>query len=111
MGHVGHGCVHGLASVAGIPDTRGAGSVGGPHRMLARTRIAVLLGLAALAGCGDPAPPTARPVSRVLLVGMDGLEWSVVRPLLAQGRMPNLLALMQRGSYGYLASMKPTLIP
>ncbi|HEX5009821.1 MAG TPA: alkaline phosphatase family protein [Planctomycetota bacterium] len=53
----------------------------------------------------------AKPVSRVLLVGMDGLEWSVVLHLLAQGRMPNLLALMQRGSYGYLASMKPTLSP
>ena len=80
--------------------------------MHARPRFAaLLLGLAALAGCGDAAPPTAKPVSRVLLVGMDGLEWSVVRPLLEKGRMPNLLALMQRGSYGYLASMKPTLSP
>ena len=70
--------------------------------MHARLRFAaLLLGLAALGGCGDSGPPTAKPVSRVLLVGMDGLEWTVVRPLLKAGRMPNLLALMQRGSYGY----------
>jgi len=87
--------------------------------MHARTRIAtVLLGLAALGlglvtlrGCGAAEPPKAKPVGRVLVVGMDGLEWTVVRPLLKAGRMPNLLALMQRGSYGYLASMKPTLSP
>jgi len=80
--------------------------------MHARARFAaLLLGLAALGGCGEPAPPAAHPVARVLLVGMDGLEWSVVRPLLVAGRMPNLQALMERGSYGYLASMKPTLSP
>jgi hypothetical protein len=75
-----------------------------------RFRAAVLAVLAALAGCGPP-PKVAHPVSRVLVVGMDGLEWSVVRPLLAAGRMPNLQALMERGSFGYLASMIPTLSP
>jgi hypothetical protein len=82
--------------------------------MHARTRIRhrALSASPRSAGCGEAsAPPTAKPVARVLLVGMDGLEWSVVRPLLKAGRMPNLLALMQRGSYGYLASMKPTLSP
>lgn len=64
-----------------------------------------------LCACGQPAAPAARPVSRVLVVGFDGLEWSVVRPLLAEGRMPSLAGLMQRGSFGYLASMKPTLSP
>ena len=80
--------------------------------MSARPRIAaLLLALSALLGCGGDDAPQAKPVARVLLVGMDGLEWSVIRPLLAAGRMPNLAALMERGSYGYLASMKPTLSP
>jgi predicted AlkP superfamily phosphohydrolase/phosphomutase len=78
--------------------------------MLRPRLAALLLGLAALAACGESAP-VAHPVSRVLVVGMDGLEWSVIRPLLAEGRLPNLQALMERGSFGYLASMKPTLSP
>jgi hypothetical protein len=79
--------------------------------MPARLRTAVLLVLLAAAGCGESRAPTAFPVARVLVVGMDGLEWSVVRPLLADGRLPHLQSLMERGSFGYLASMKPTLSP
>jgi len=53
----------------------------------------------------------ARPAARVLLVGIDGVEWSVLRPLLAQGKCPNLRSLMDRGSFGRLATMQPTLSP
>lgn len=52
-----------------------------------------------------------RKAARVLLVGVDGLEWNVLRPLIAQGRCPNLRALMERGSFGRLATMEPTLSP
>jgi len=47
----------------------------------------------------------------VLLVGIDGVEWNVLRPLIAQGRAPHLRALMERGSFGRLATMTPTLSP
>lgn len=84
------------------------------RRALGFTVLAPLLTaaalLATLPGCGEE-PLRARPVARILLVGMDGLDWSVARPLLAAGRMPNLRGLMERGSYGYLASMVPTLSP
>jgi hypothetical protein len=53
--------------------------------------------------------PEARP--RILVVGADGLEWNVLRPLLAQGKCPNLRALMERGSFGHLATLTPTLSP
>ncbi len=55
--------------------------------------------------------PRAHPAARVLVVGVDGLEWNVLRPLLAQGRCPNLRALMERGSFGKLETMQPTLSP
>ncbi|HZL98693.1 MAG TPA: alkaline phosphatase family protein, partial [Planctomycetota bacterium] len=54
-------------------------------------------------------PPRA--ASRVLLIGVDGLEWSVLRPLLAEGKCPNLAALMRRGSFGKLATLSLTLSP
>jgi predicted AlkP superfamily phosphohydrolase/phosphomutase len=76
---------------------------------VAASLAAGLAVLPALGGCGETR--TAKPVARVLVVGMDGLEWSVAGPLVGAGRMPNLRGLMERGSYGYLASMTPTLSP
>lgn len=70
-----------------------------------------LLGPGALPGCGPAGPPEAKPLARVLLVGVDGLEWSVLHPLLADGRCPNLAALMKRGSYGTLGTFIPTWSP
>jgi len=69
---------------------------------------ALALLLLALA-CGSC--PAGRPAARVLFVGADGLEWRVLQPLLAQGKCPNLRALMERGAFGRLATMVPTLSP
>jgi predicted AlkP superfamily pyrophosphatase or phosphodiesterase len=46
-----------------------------------------------------------------LLVAVDGLEWSVMGPLLAEGKLPVMADLMERGSFGYLESMLPTFSP
>ena len=44
-----------------------------------------------------PAPaPAPRP--RVLLVGVDGLSWTVMGPMIAEGRLPNFGRLMQQGA-------------
>jgi tetratricopeptide (TPR) repeat protein len=54
----------------------------------------------------------ARPTGRkVLLVGWDGADWLIVRPLLQQGRMPNLQRLIARGASGELLAIKPLLSP
>ena len=89
-----------------------------PRRGLALGPLAALAALVALAllvgptscgGAGDP--PAPRAASRVLVVGMDGLEWSVLRPLLQAGKCPNLADLMRRGSFGRLSTLTLTLSP
>lgn len=69
------------------------------------------LACVALASSTCTRAPKATPVGRVLLIGADGLEWSVLRPLLAQGKCPNLRQLMDAGSFGHLGTMIPTLSP
>lgn len=81
-------------------------------RGLARWLV-VPTAIAASCGCAagpDPPAGSAAP-SRLLLIGIDGLEWSVVLPLIRDGRMPHLEALMRRGSFGRLETLTPTRSP
>ena len=39
------------------------------------------------------------------------MEWDVVIPLVQQGKMPNVKRLMERGTYGYLKTFRPTQSP
>ncbi len=69
------------------------------------------LGLACLAtSCGD-GQAVAEPAAPVLLVGVDGLEWEVLRPLMESGRCPNLRKLAESGSFGKLGTFIPTHSP
>lgn len=77
-----------------------------------RTRLlfaALGVAVALTTSCGSPnreVPLDAR--APLLFFAIDGLEWSVMQPLLAQGRLPVMAELMSRGTYGYLESMDPT---
>ncbi|MBU0639747.1 MAG: alkaline phosphatase family protein [Planctomycetes bacterium] len=53
----------------------------------------------------------ARDTPRVLLVAADGLEWSVLLPLVQQGRVPELQRLIEQGSFGLFETLRPTLSP
>jgi predicted AlkP superfamily phosphohydrolase/phosphomutase len=68
--------------------------------------LAVLL--AAMSGCGEAKPPEP---TTVLLVGVDGFEWNVALPMLRDGKLPNLRALMEEGTYGLLETQQPTRSP
>ena len=56
-----------------------------------------------------PRPPGGR--TRVIWVGLDGLDWELLDRLSAQGRMPNWTRLVSEGSAGRLASFLPILSP
>jgi tetratricopeptide (TPR) repeat protein len=54
----------------------------------------------------------ARPTGRkVLVVGWDGADWLLVRPLLEQGRLPHLARLVRAGVSGELRAELPLLSP
>ena len=72
-----------------------------------RFRGRLLMLLALLPACG----PEPAPVHPVVLIGVDGLEWSVLRPLLRAGRLPNLARLVERGASGELFTLRPALSP
>ncbi len=42
---------------------------------------------------------------RVLLIGVNGMEWDILRPLMVQGKLPNLASIIQSGTYGKLRTV------
>jgi len=49
--------------------------------------------------------------TKVLVVGWDGADWLMIRPLLEAGRLPNLARLVEGGVSGDLRSEHPLLSP
>jgi len=71
----------------------------------------VLLRQAPAAAQRCPAQAPGPPPRRLLLIGLDGLSWSVVLPMVNRGELPHLAGLMQAGAYGPLDSIPPTYSP
>ncbi|MCI0527213.1 MAG: alkaline phosphatase family protein, partial [Nitrospira sp.] len=46
-------------------------------------------------------------MNKVLVIGLDGGTFDLVRPWVAEGKLPNLARLLQSGSYGELQSTFP----
>jgi len=55
--------------------------------------------------------PTSRPEAPILMICVDGLEMSVLRPMLERGELSNLAALIDRGVFGYLTTFAPAKSP
>ena len=49
--------------------------------------------------------------SKVLLIGWDAADWKIIGPLLAQGQMPALKKLIDKGVYGNMSTMNPPYSP
>jgi predicted AlkP superfamily phosphohydrolase/phosphomutase len=47
--------------------------------------------------------PKSRP--HVVVVGVNGMEWDIIRPLLMNGQMPSLASVIQRGVYGKMRTL------
>ncbi|MFZ9692485.1 MAG: alkaline phosphatase family protein, partial [Phycisphaerales bacterium] len=48
---------------------------------------------------------------KVLVIGWDAADWRAIRPLLEQGKMPNLQRMMDEGVHGNNATITPVLSP
>jgi predicted AlkP superfamily phosphohydrolase/phosphomutase len=48
---------------------------------------------------------TEKPKPHVIVVGVNGMEWDFIRPLILRGEAPNLAKLIQRGVYGKLRTL------
>jgi len=54
----------------------------------------------------------ARPTGgKFIILGMDGIDWNVIDPMMERGLLPNLERLVGKGTSGTLRSIKPTLSP
>ena len=72
-------------------------------RVLLRVMLAALV-VAGFACASQPRTPSG---GKVLLIGLDGAEWNLIRPMMAAGEMPNLKKLVERGISGDLKSLVP----
>jgi predicted AlkP superfamily phosphohydrolase/phosphomutase/Flp pilus assembly protein TadD len=86
------------------------------RRLLSCLCGAAFLAAAASALSAGPAHP-ARPGSsapgkpRVIVVGWDGADWSLLDPLLKEGRLPHLKALLEKGAQARLETYRPRASP
>ncbi len=86
-------------------------------------RLAVMLALVAIVAVavvwflrarGDEvSPPETRgaAATRVILIGVDGVDWERLERLVLDGRMPNLGRMMEDGASGLLRSFPPYVSP
>ena len=56
-------------------------------------------------------PDALFPYGPVLVYGIDGGDWQVLEPMMANGELPNLQALLERGRGGTLLSHEPMASP
>jgi hypothetical protein len=64
--------------------------------------------LARETAAGQQTPPAIHVADtglKVVLVGLDGADWRVIRPLMAKGELPAFAALMREGASGDLATL------
>lgn len=51
------------------------------------------------------------PPAEVWLIGLDGADWDVLKPLIDAGKLPNIAALRDQSAWGSLLSDEPMLSP
>ena len=111
------GCIAAPASSMSVPLSERLVSHGGftaaskAYVSSARLALALFVLLTIAAASCSPRSQDPPPRFPMLLVGVDGMEWSVMKPLLAEGKLPVLQGLMDRGVHGTLTSMSPTFSP
>ncbi|MSQ04208.1 MAG: hypothetical protein EXR71_20355 [Myxococcales bacterium] len=74
--------------------------------MRSRSALLVVLGLAGILVLTATAGPSraGTPANPFVVIGVDGMDWSVVDELQAKGQLPNFKALRERGASAKLAT-------
>jgi len=67
-------------------------------RVRPRAGSLVAIALLAAMGCRSRPPTPAGPAHPVIVVGIDGAEWQIIRELWVKGKLPNLKRLADRGT-------------
>jgi predicted AlkP superfamily phosphohydrolase/phosphomutase len=67
---------------------------------------ALVLLIGAIPARGEP---MLRP--QVVVIGVNGMEWDIIRPLLLRGELHNLATVIQRGVYGKLKTLSAPTCP
>ncbi len=74
-------------------------------RCLAYLLFAVFIALLPAQGQVRPTPNGAHTRPRVIVFGVNGAEWDILRPLLVRGEMPNLARVIERGVSGKMRTI------
>jgi hypothetical protein len=81
----------------------------GVHHFHERPRVRDLAGVPVLLARTPLAAPSPSPEpfegARLVVLGLDGLSWEVLLPLLAQGELPGFRALLEGAAYGQLGTL------
>jgi tetratricopeptide (TPR) repeat protein len=86
-----------------MPSTRRSGTAArSPAPWLA---IAAALALALSAGCTRQEPLVIDTGTRAVVIGIDGADWKIIEEIAAEGGMPNLMALRERGTWGEIETL------
>lgn len=72
---------------------------------------ALLCGTLSCGGGGGEGDGKGKESRSILFLAVDGLEWDVLLPLIREGRLPNIQALAERGTFGRIRSIVPTVSP
>ena len=62
-------------------------------------------------GPDGPSRGAAGKPGRIVVIGVDGADWQVIRPLIHSGRLPNFARIVREGASGDLLSMEPSQSP
>ncbi len=72
---------------------------------------ACLLAWGLLGAASTAADAERRLAAPIVLVGLDGVDWQILDPLIEAGRTPHLARLKQRSAWAHLRSFEPILSP